>query len=101
MNLCILVKGNNSGTVNFHDIADFESEFMGMCDTNILEIIENPTEDFISETLIESVSIRDGDIYSFNTGIWHSHLVTGNRAELFLLHFKDATSVADILMEFE
>jgi hypothetical protein len=51
--------------------------------------------------MIESVNIHDGNIYSFNTGIWHSHLVEGNRAELFLLHFKNATSVDDILNRFE
>lgn len=101
MNLCILVKGNNSGMVNFHDIGEFESDFFGMQDDNILEILENPTEEFIADTRIETVHINDGDIYSFNTGVWHSHLVKGNRAELFLLHFKDATSVDDILYQFE
>jgi hypothetical protein len=101
MNLCILVKGNDKGTVNFHDINELETDFLGMQDDNILEILENPGEDFIRNTMTESVDIRDGDIYSFNTGVWHSHLVKGSRAELFLLHFKNATSVDDILRKFE
>jgi hypothetical protein len=101
MNLCILVKGNNFGTVNFHDIGEFNNDFIGMQDDNILEIMDSVSEEFIDSTMTESVFIKDGEIYSFNTGVWHSHLVTGNRAELFLLHFKNSITVYDILNRFE
>lgn len=101
MNLCILVNGNNHGTVNFHDVGESEDKFMGMQDDNILEIMDSVSEEFIASTMIESVPIRDGDIYSFNTGIWHSHIVAGTHAELFLLHFKNASSVYDILCKFD
>jgi hypothetical protein len=51
---------------------------------------------FEEGTITESVKIKDGDCFSFNTGQWHSHIVQGKKAELFLLHFADATCVHDI-----
>jgi hypothetical protein len=97
MNLCLLVKGNNWGTVNFHEF-DNDSDFDDMSDDHIFDLHD---QEFSEDTIIESVKIKDGDCYSFNTGQWHSHIVEGKKAELFLLHFKDAESVDDILEMFE
>jgi hypothetical protein len=93
MNLCLLVKGNNSGTVNFHEF-DNDSEFEEMSDTHIFDLHDR---EFSEDTIIESLDIKDGQAYSFNTGVWHSHIVEGSKAELFLLHFKDATNVIDVI----
>jgi hypothetical protein len=93
MNLCLLVKGNNNGTVNFHEF-DNESDFEEMSDTHIFDLHDR---EFSEDTIIESLDIKDGQAYSFNTGIWHSHIVEGSKAELFLLHFKDATDVIDLI----
>lgn len=96
MNLCILVAGNNSGSVNFHRF-DNESDFETMSDDHIFDLHDKP---FSEDTIAESVEISDGEIYSFNTGKWHSHIVEGEKAELFLLHFKNSTTVEDILDSF-
>jgi hypothetical protein len=93
MNLCLLVKGNNGGTVNFHEF-DNDSDFETMSDDHIFDLHD---KEFSRDTIVESVDIKDGQCYSFNTGVWHSHIVYGNRAELFLLHFKDATNVMDLI----
>ena len=93
MNLCLLVNGNNGGTVNFHEF-DFDnnSNFEDMSDNHIFDLHD---KEFSEDSIIESVNIKDGDCYSFFTGQWHSHIVQGKKAELFLLHFRDATSVHD------
>lgn len=93
MNLCLLVNGNNGGTVNFHEF-DFDnnSNFEDLSDNHIFDLHD---KEFSEDTITESVKIKDGDCYSFNTGQWHSHIVQGKKAELFLLHFRDATSVHD------
>jgi len=93
MNLCLLVKGNNLGTVNFHEF-DNELDFEEMSNDHIFDL---HNEKFSDDTIIETVKIKDGECYSFNTGMWHSHIVNGKTAELFLLHFKDATKPQDIL----
>jgi len=93
MNLCLLVNGNNGGTVNFHEF-DNDSEFFDeLSDDHIFDLHHASFEE---GTITESVKIKDGDCYSFNTGQWHSHIVQGEKAELFLLHFRNATSVHDI-----
>jgi len=97
MNLCLLVKGNDSGTVNFHEF-DNDSDFEDMSDNHIFDLHD---QEFSEDTITESVKIKDGQCYSFNTGQWHSHIVEGKNAELFLLHFRDAESVDDILTMFE
>ena len=97
MNLCLLVKGNNSGTVNFHEF-DNDWEWNAMSDDHIFDLHD---KEFSEDTITESVNVKDGQCYSFFTGQWHSHIVEGEKAELFLLHFKDAESVDDILEMFE
>ena len=93
MNLCLLVNGNNGGTVNFHEF-DNDSEFFDeLSDDHIFDLHHASFEE---GTITESVKIKDGDCFSFNTGQWHSHIVQGKKAELFLLHFADATCVHDI-----
>jgi len=91
--LCLLVKGNNGGTVNFHEF-DNESDFEEMSNDHIFDL---HNEKFSDDTIDETVKIKDGECYSFNTGMWHSHIVNGKTAELFLLHFKDATKPQDVL----
>ena len=93
MNLCLLVNGNNGGRVNFHEF-DFDnnSNFEDMSDNHIFDLHD---KEFSEDSIIESVKIKDGDCYSFFTGQWHSHIVQGEKAELFLLHFRDAISVHD------
>jgi len=93
MNLCLLVNGNNGGTVNFHEFDNDAEFFDELSDAHIFDLHHASFEE---GTIIESVKIKDGDCYSFNTGVWHSHIVQGKKAELFLLHFRDAQSVHDI-----
>ena len=93
MNLCLLVNGNNGGTVNFHEFDDDSEFFDEMSDDHIFDLHHASFEE---GTITESVKIKDGDCYSFNTGQWHSHIVQGEKAELFLLHFRDAISVHDL-----
>ena len=92
MNLCMLIKGNNGGEVNFHD-SDNDHDFEELSDDHIFDLYDNDSG-FV--TISESVPIRDGDYFSFNTGVWHSHITEGDRAELFLLHFKDAVEPLDV-----
>ena len=93
MNLCILGRGNNSASVNFHQF-DNESDFETMSDDHIFDLHDKP---FSEDTITESVNIKNNEIYSFNTGIWHSHIVQKYRAELFLLHFKNSVKPSDIV----
>jgi hypothetical protein len=93
MNLCLLVNGNNGGTVNFHEFDDDAEFFDELSDDHIFDLHHASFEE---GTITESVKIKDGDCYSFNTGVWHSHIVQGEKAELFLLHFRDAISVHDL-----
>lgn len=92
MNLCMLIKGNNGGEVNFHEI-DRDNPYLPLSDDHIFDLFENDSE---FATITESVNIRDGDFFSFNTGVWHSHITEGDRAELFLLHFKDTVDPLDV-----
>lgn len=93
MNLCLLVKGNNGGTVNFHKFNN-DSDFEPMSDEHIFDLHDM---EFSKDTIIESLNIKDGQAYSFNTGIWHSHIVRGVKAEIFLLHFRECSSPYDIV----
>lgn len=93
MNLCLLVNGNDNATVNFHEF-DNDHEFDNMSDDHIFDLHD---KEFSTDTIMESVNVKDGECYSFNTGQWHSHIVQGEKAELFLLHFKDSTDVADLM----
>jgi len=81
------------GTVNFHEF-DNDSDFESMSNDHIFDLHDR---EFSEDTIIETVKIKDGQCYSFNTGQWHSHIVEGKKAELFLLHFKDATDVIDLI----
>jgi hypothetical protein len=92
MNLCMLIKGNTGGEVNFHAI-DIDNPYMPMSDEHIFDLFDN---DSGFATIIETVDVRDGDYFSFNTGVWHSHITEGYKAELFLLHFKDAVTPLDV-----
>ena len=97
MNLCLLVDGNNGGTVNFHEFEN-DSNFDELSDTHIFDLHD---QEFSTNSIIETVNINDGQAYSFNTGQWHSHIVKGETAELFLLHFKDADRVGSIIDQFD
>jgi hypothetical protein len=92
MNLCMLIKGNNDGEVNFHAI-NIDNPYLPLSDEHIFDLFDN---DSGFATITESVNIRDGDYFSFNTGVWHSHITEGDKAELFLLHFKDAVTPLDV-----
>lgn len=92
MNLCMLIKGNNDGEVNFHEI-DIDNPYLPLSDDHIFDLFDS---DSGFATITESVNIRDGDYFSFNTEVWHSHITEGDRAELFLLHFKDAVEPLDV-----
>lgn len=93
MNLCLLIKGNNQGTVNFHKF-DNESDFEPMSDDHNFDL---HNKDFSTDTIMETVHIKDGQAYSFNTSKWHSHIVKDTKAEIFLLHFRDCSSTFDII----
>lgn len=100
MNLCMLIKGNNDAIVNFHEI-DNDNDYEELSNNHIFDLFDNDSTNF---TFTESVNVRDGDYFSFNTGVWHSHITEGDRAELFLLHFKDCVDTLDVQLlceEFE
>lgn len=78
-NMCILGKGNNNGLLNFHQV-----------DGSINEYSVIPVYDYLAHNakIIETVSIKEGDIFSLNTWQWHSHTTPNTgRVETFLLHF--------------
>ena len=93
MNLCLLVKGNNNGTVNFHAI-DNEHDFEPMSEDHNFDL---HNQEFSADTIVESVNIKDGQAYSFNTSKWHSHIVKDTKAEIFLLQFRGCSSAFDIV----
>lgn len=78
-NMCILGKGNNNGSLNFHQVDNSTNEYSS-----------TPVYDHITDNvkIIESVKINEHEIFSLNTWQWHSHTTpkTG-RVETFLLHF--------------
>ena len=53
MNLCLLVKGNNGGTVNFHEF-DNELDFEEMSNDHIFDLHD---KEFSEDTIIESLNI--------------------------------------------
>jgi len=78
-NMCILGKGNNNGSLNFHQADDFTKEYSLVPVYNHLDY---------DAKIIETVSISEGEIFSLNTWQWHSHTTPEtNRVETFLLHF--------------
>jgi hypothetical protein len=76
-NMCIMGKGNNNGTLNFYGPIE------------PIPYSKIPVNDHIDKsTLIESVSVCEGDIFSIDTWVWHSHITPEKgRVETFLLHF--------------
>lgn len=78
-NMCILGKGNNNGSLNFHQVDNSTNEYSS-----------TPVYDHITDNvkIIESVKVNEHEIFSLNTWQWHSHATpeTG-RVETFLLHF--------------
>jgi len=100
MNLCMLIKGNNDAVVNFHGV-EYHTDnnpYLPLSDDHIFDLFDNGSGE---EMVTESVNVRDGDYFSFNTEVWHSHITTGDRAELFLLHFKDCVDTLDVQLHCE
>jgi hypothetical protein len=78
-NMCILGKGNNNGSLNFHQVDGSTNEYSDV------PVYDHLTHD---ARIVETVPVKEGDIFSLNTWQWHSHTTpeTG-RVETFLLHF--------------
>ena len=89
-NICILQEDNNNAVIEFREITNKKN----------LSVFEDPEKLFnsldtdIETNLIESVTVKTGEIYTLNTWNWHSHVtnVVDHRAECFLLHFKNSTN---------
>ncbi len=86
-NLCIMGPGNDPATVAFHDVVK-GPVYEALTDTHIFDLLDRHAR----TKVVESMLVNEGDMYSFNTWVWHSHKVKrrDNHVECFLLHFKKA-----------
>lgn len=90
-NLCVMGPGNDPATVTFYEVIKGPT-YPALTDTHIFDLLDKNAR----TKSVESLIVNDGDLYSFNTWVWHSHKVKrrDNHVECFLLHFRKADTQA-------